>query len=129
MATSVQSSVFFLKRKPLYETERVYELDIEPPPGFPRTNMEHEKVNDVVIEDIRGQEQNFTFCNNGFSLINLNGGITYEDFNDADKIEKIYLKNVASKIKSELGAARVQIFDYNVSADSGDPASRERRDN
>lgn len=91
--------------------------------------MEHEKVDDVVIEDIRGQEQNFSFCNNGFSLINLNGGITYEDFNDTDKIESIYLKNVASKIKSELSAARVQIFDYSVSADARGPASRERRGN
>jgi len=40
--------------------------------------------------------------------------MTYEDFNDETKIDKVYLKEIAESLKSSLHACRVQIFEHLV---------------
>ncbi|KAL8899114.1 MAG: hypothetical protein Q9207_006365, partial [Kuettlingeria erythrocarpa] len=95
----------------LYKTEKVYEMRYDPPNGLPRTNMKVEKQGPIFIEDIRGCQGEFSFLQNGFEIMDFVGDFKPEDFDDRGFVLGEYLPKVAHKVKSILGAARVQIVD------------------
>jgi len=114
MAQNVQSSMYYLQRDRLYETEKVYELKYDPPEGYKKSNMLLQKCEDLLIEDIRGKEQDFSFEANGFTIMKVDCGMSVADFDDRQKIAEVYLGYIAHALQHLLGAARVQIFDYIV---------------
>ena len=115
MAALVQSSMYFLDRDPLYETEKLYELKYDPVGSIPRTNMKLSKWDDVEIRDIRGKKDSVSFQTDGFCLMNMSSAMAHEDFDDIQKVEAVYLQEVGEALKKTLSAKRVQIFDFTVS--------------
>lgn len=108
-----RTTINFIQRDELYLEEKPYLLTYEAPQGFPRTNIKlDERV--VAVEDIRGHENEFTINKNGFTIMQVNTKLSYEDFNDDALVKQVYLKEVAEALKSLLGASRVQVFEHIV---------------
>ncbi|CAN9210814.1 unnamed protein product [Alternaria alternata] len=108
---AVPASVYHLERNDLWKKEKPFFLDYTPVPPAIKSNAVI-KPQDVVIEDIRGNENNFTYDRNGFCMLPVDDGMSAEDFDDEKKIRELYLPYVAEVVKQNLGASRVQIYDY-----------------
>lgn len=107
------TTINFIQKDELYLEEKPYLLTYEAPHGFPRTNIKlDERV--IAVEDVRGHENEFTINKNGFTIMQVNTKLSYEDFNDDDLVKQVYLKEVAEALKSLLGASRVQVFEHIV---------------
>ena len=76
----------------------------------------------VEIENIRGQEQGFTFEDNGILFRDLPTQVT--DFRDPTQQEEIYNAELVAALKTHLGAQEVLIFDHTVRVGDGDQADR-----
>ena len=74
--TIVEFSVYFLERSELWKTEKPFALDYAPEPPAIRTNATV-KDREIVVEDIRDRESQFTYAGNGFCLLCLENGMDY----------------------------------------------------
>lgn len=109
----VNATLSFLADDGLYLTERPYSLKFEAPAGLRRSNILVEK-HQQNIEDVRGLEKNLTLDENGFVLVHLDTEMTYEDFEEEDRVKAVYLVEVAEMLQKLVGASRVQVFEYVV---------------
>lgn len=107
----VESWMYFLKKDPKYDVERIYELRRQKPTAeVPRTNMLLEKVEGVQIHDVRGQE--CSFSTTGFFLLDMDTKLAAEDFNERNKVVGTFLPQLADAIKAKLNASRVLLFTF-----------------
>lgn len=83
----------------------------KPPPGKPEHNIGLE-AKPVVIHDARGHESEFTLDKNGFQF--MKHVSQYLDFDDKEKIQSVYYKEVEELVKRELGARKVFVFDHTL---------------
>ena len=112
MAASVHSYTHFLKRDELYDTEKPFSLRFTPPEGFPRANIKLER-HDIDIRDVR-EKRNLTFGKDGAAVLEFNSKMIYEDYDDENVVQDVYLKEVSNFLKKFLGAQHVQIFEHTV---------------
>lgn len=114
----VEASVHFLKKDPLHDEEKPYafryEIDGE---DVPQSNMEMEKKETIQITDLRGIEHEFSLERNGFTIMNLEGGLQYEDFYDEEKVQT-YFRELENLLSEHLGASKVEIFRHGVLAEA-----------
>ena len=108
----VQSSMYFLKRAALYNTEKVYEIRSNDFPTVPRTNMLLEKVDGIPIRNVRGEHCSLE--THGFFCLRLDSTLVAEDFQQQSNITGIYLPQLTRAIEASLNANRIQIYDYTV---------------
>ncbi|QKX62998.1 uncharacterized protein TRUGW13939_10166 [Talaromyces rugulosus] len=94
---SVHAALGFLPNEELFQHERPYSLKFEPPEGLRRTNIQAE-YRENIIEDIRGHEDDFNMEKNGFALVPFHTKMTYEDFENEDKILAIRKQHEAFPI-------------------------------
>jgi hypothetical protein len=110
----LKATAYFLARDDLYRTVKPYYLeylsDI-----VPRSNLKTHKIDDLLIRDLRGREHEFTFEENGFTILEMHSSMSYEDFDDKDKVENIYCEELGATLLEYTGATSVQIFDTTVS--------------
>lgn len=111
----LRTTTYYADRKDEHTVDKPYELRFSPPKDFPATNITFSSHDNVKVEDIRGREHAFQAQSCGFQLCELRTSLTYEDFANHTKVEQIYLDEAASCLKRVLGAARVLVFDHNVS--------------
>lgn len=114
MAVAVNSSVYFLERSELWESEKPFLFDYAPEPPALKSNATVERE-DITVEDTRGRESDFTYEKNGFFLLQHDFSMEATDFDDDKKVKEVYLRQVGDLVKEALGASRVQIYDYIVS--------------
>lgn len=116
----ITASLKFLERSPLYEKEKPYTIDHSIPvweADIERTNI-RTNAHEVVITDIRGKEDQFTFDANGFAIIEMESEMTYEDFQDRNKVEAVFCEEMASSLLQYFNdAAAIRVFDIEVRAD------------
>lgn len=110
LAETLMSALWFLKRDSLYETGTAYKVRYDPPNGLLRTNMRLGQ-HPVALVDIRKRQSEFSFSQNRFTIMNLNCGLTRDDF---EKVLNLYLPEAAHRVKRLLGADHVQVLDYVV---------------
>ena len=119
MASSdIQARLRFMKRAEIYKTEKPWGLNYgfdNWPTGIARGNFVREDVEDILINDLRGRENQFTFKRHGFAVVEMHSSMTYEDFSSPKKVEEIYCAELGSCLLEYLGATHVQIFDAQVS--------------
>jgi hypothetical protein len=108
------ATIMHLKPDPKYATVKPYFLDYEPPEDTPKSNTVLDPITNIPIYDIRGRETDFTIGTNGFCLMKFDTGMKHDEYYDDAKVREIFLKNAAAAAKQQLGASRVQIFDYGV---------------
>ena len=114
MVRSVSTSMHFLEDNILYQSVKPYTIIFKPPDGFPKTNICLEEQSDIVVEDIRGRERDFTMDQAGFTIMELQSQLLYKEFSDDEKVIDVYLKEVADSLQKHLGAERVQIYEHLV---------------
>lgn len=115
MPNDVLTMTYYADRDEKYLKEKPYELKFLPPEDFPVTNMKWSRYDNISVTDVRGHEDKNNIERTGFLTHRLVTSLTYEDFSDSQKIEQVYLREVAHCLKHALGADRVLVFDYNVS--------------
>jgi len=94
-------------------------IDVPPPAGKPKwTGIEDKRS--VTIEDGRAHSADFTLDRNGFALRLVPSAV--DDFSDEQRVRDIYYAEAERLLRSELGAARVVVFDHTI---RGPNASRE----
>ncbi|KAF2791172.1 hypothetical protein K505DRAFT_249527 [Melanomma pulvis-pyrius CBS 109.77] len=81
-----------------------YELKFDLPPGLPKSNAVPRKNEGIVVEDIRGGEEEFSIEKNSFVIMNLDAHVTVQDFVrcDGEEPAKQYSKPLAESLKSFL---------------------------
>ncbi|KAJ3544431.1 hypothetical protein NM208_g3055 [Fusarium decemcellulare] len=108
---TLQSSMYFLRRDPLYDSEKVYEIRRkELKAGIPRTNADLEKVEGICIQNMRGM--NPSLAEHGFCCMNLDTNLQPEDFQNESRIVEEYFPKLTQAVKASLGADRIQIYDF-----------------
>lgn len=119
------ATLHYLKRT----AERPVRYVEEPPAGVPQWNG-IDDPRQILIEDARGHEQEFTLDRNGFQLVNAPSLV--RDFYDADEVAKVYYREVDRLLRAQLGVTRVVIFDHTVRnagrAGAREPARRVHND-
>jgi len=91
--------------------EAPYSYVQEPPEGKPSTNIGTDP-HPVVVHDARGRESEFTIDTTGFQYVkNVS---SEKDFDDEERIQSVYYKEVEELLKKEVGAKRVFIFDHTI---------------
>lgn len=110
--TTIESSMFYLDRVQLYETEKPYSMRYLPE-DIPQCNYFKVK-HPITVKSMRGSGR-FHIDECGFQLINIHSGLTYDEFWVNEKVQSVYIPEVEKALKSELGAAHVHVLDYAVS--------------
>lgn len=109
----IRSQIHFLKRQDIYDTEKPYTLRFLPPEGFLRANISLEQ-HSIEIQDIRN-ETPLEFERDGVAILNLPSQMSYEDYDDEQKVKEVFLKEVANALKAHLQAQHVQVYEHTVS--------------
>jgi hypothetical protein len=63
---SILSSIYFMKKDGLHETEKPYAFHYAVLEDVAQTNMLMEKISNIPITNIRGRESDFVFEKDGF---------------------------------------------------------------
>lgn len=107
---AVNGKIYFLSRIPAYDNVKPYTLRYTPEDGFPQTNVERE-LHTLTFQDMR---KNFyiPYDKCGFKVANLQSRMSYDDFDDPDKVESLHQQEVADCVKDSLKASSVEILDY-----------------
>ncbi|KAL8811536.1 MAG: hypothetical protein Q9200_001728 [Gallowayella weberi] len=110
---AVETSMHFLRRDELYNSEKPYQLKYAAAEGVPISNFRLEKKEPIKINSLRGCEKEFSFDKNGFTVMKIDEDIPYNDFSDGAGIRR-YLDVVAAGLQNLLGADKVQVYQYVV---------------
>ncbi len=82
-----------------------------PPPGVvPFTGIDDPR--EVLIQDGRGRESEFSLDRNGFQLVKAPTQV--RDFYSREEVQSVYYPEVERLLKDVLGASRVVVFDHNT---------------
>ena len=90
-----ETSMYFLAHSPLHK-EKPYRLKCVPSASLSETNI-HVEEHKISIHDVPQHDQALDLQKDGFALIPMTSAMTYEDFEDEEKIKEIYLKELAPK--------------------------------
>ena len=117
VAGPVRASLNYLT--PILAKPQTYNYD--PPAGVPRQNFDNE-AHQVLIEDIRGCETDFSLDRHGFAAIEHSSRET--DFASEESILALYYPESEALLRDRLNAQRVLIFDHTIRR--RDPAGADR---
>lgn len=108
----VRASVGFLRDLNLYNREKPFHLDLSKDREADSflTNIVHDVYDDVIVTDIRGNEGLFNLDIHGFQLAKHITSMHPHDFDEPEKIRAAYFPEMASYLKTFLGAKSVQIM-------------------
>lgn len=91
---------------------------VEPLPNTPQRNY-GDAWTDVTLQDLRGQEQNFTLDRNAFTTYQ-NIPSDEHDFTDDARIKSIYYPEVEKLLLEKVdGAKRILLFDHTIRRPTG----------
>jgi len=114
MSFDITSELVFLQRDPKHEAEKPYKLQYDPGNDLPRKNCVDELQEGIVIHDMRTKEHDFKLESNGFCISKLESQLLPEDFDDDNKVKKVYYSELKSLLKTKLGARRIEILEHCV---------------
>ncbi|MCJ1308077.1 hypothetical protein MMC25_001728 [Agyrium rufum] len=80
--------------------------------GKPETYDRPTEPFDVIVHDIRGQEQDYTLDTTGFQIVGHRSA--EKAFVDDDQIKAVYYPETEQLLKDATGASRVFIFDHTI---------------
>jgi len=109
----LEASIYFLENNEIYRTEKPYHLQY-PISGVERSNLRTQKNEHIPIRDLRGREDEIGFENNGIAILEMETSMTYEEFNDKEKLKNVYCEEVGNALLQYTGAKEVQIYDFDV---------------
>lgn len=117
---NIESTMYYLENIPLYETEKPYTMRYLPEEDIPQSNFQKCEKPITAINMRRSDVRPFKFDECGFKLIELHSKMSYDDFWDNEKIQKVYIQEVREAIKKAIGAKFVWVLDYAVGIPGGE---------
>lgn len=117
---NIESTMHYLENIPLYETEKPYTMRYLPEEDIPQSNFQKCEKPITAINMRRSDVGPFKFDECGFELIELHSKMSYDDFWDNEKIQKVYIQEVREAIKKAIGAKFVWVLDYAVGIPGGE---------
>jgi hypothetical protein len=109
----VRSSAFFIPRLELFKTVEPYYLN-KPSSVLPQSNANTVRVNNILFQDLRGRENEKTFKERGFGVIDFHYSLKYDDFFNHSMVHSVYAREIATCLAQYTGGNYVHIFDLNV---------------
>jgi hypothetical protein len=106
------ASLFFLARRPLYDTEKPFTLRYDPGHGLAASNVESEE-HEVEVYNMRLHELSYDAC--GFQYCKISSIMEYADYAEERTIRQKHFPEVEACVKKVLGASIVEIIDLAVS--------------
>lgn len=110
--TTIESSMYYLDRVQLYDTEKPYSMRYLPEEDIPQCNYVKVKY-PISVRSMR-ESGPFRINECGFQLIDIHSNLTYDDFWINDRVQSVYITEVKKALKLELGAKYVHVLDYAV---------------
>lgn len=114
---TVNSQVNYLKKLPLYQREKPFQLFVPIDPDAPdqrATNLEFES-NERTFHDIRDRIHDCSLDTHGFQLLDHPTKLDLPSFQDRATVESRYFPEVEQILKNiEGGYDRIFIFDWRV---------------
>lgn len=112
--SEVQTSIHFLKKTTLYETEKPYAFRYHDDNiDVPQSNMRMENHHKITVTNLRSYGSPLSFEQNGFAVLNLQSQLNPEDFYDTQRLP-VYFRELEDLLKSWLGADHVKVFRHGV---------------
>jgi len=109
---SITASLYFLARRPIYDSEKPFTLRYDPGNSLPASNVESEE-HEVEIRNMRLHEFSYEKC--GFQWCRVSSSMEYSDYSDDNIIQQKHFPEVKACLKKALGASLVEIIDLAVS--------------
>ena len=111
---AVRANIHFLKTDARYQKEKPYAFRYEPDTkDIPQSNMELEKVEGILIRDIRGLEPEYSLDLHGFTVLRQESALEHRDYYNPDRVW-IYLRELEDLLKTHLNASKVEVFRHGV---------------
>ncbi|KAF2185529.1 methyltransferase [Zopfia rhizophila CBS 207.26] len=104
----VTTSLFFLARLPVYDSEKPFTLRYDPGHGLPASNVESEE-HEVQVHNMRLHKLSYEEC--GFQYCKISSAMQYGDYAEEHIIRQKHFPEVKACLKNALGAAFVEIID------------------
>lgn len=108
----VGAELQFLARDELYEKVKPYSMCYKPMGDLKQSILIPQKYF-VTMKSIRNAN-GLAFDHCGFDFLNLESKMSYEDFDDPQKIASIYAPEISAALKDRLSAQHVYVTDYAV---------------
>lgn len=114
MDHSLTADTHFLARHPIFGEEKPYSMRYPPETDIPQSNFMRDK-RPLRLANMRQHQDKLNFREVGFGVMSLESEMSYEDFEDDEKLRTIYREEIAIHLKKMLGAAHVLVLDHVVS--------------
>ncbi|AEO67444.1 uncharacterized protein THITE_2088932 [Thermothielavioides terrestris NRRL 8126] len=109
---SVHATMYFLQRSSIYDEEKPYSLRFPPGDGLAQSNILRE-AHLIQVASMRGRSDlRLETC--GFEVMAFSSPLSYEDYEDANKIAHVLLPALCRKLKQHLSAQHVVALDFSV---------------
>ncbi|KAK6449910.1 hypothetical protein FP744_10006160 [Trichoderma asperellum] len=111
---TIESSMYYLDRVPLYDIEKPYSMRYLPEEDIPQSNYVKVK-HPISVRSMRELGVGpFRIEQCGFQIINIHSKLTYDEFWDNERVQSVYIPEVKQALKLETGAKYVHVLDYAV---------------
>jgi hypothetical protein len=116
---TVQATIEYLRKLPLYEEEKPYWCFLPPKDGFdPDTqrvdNLEFEEHSNITVQDLRDLDEAPRIGDYGFEVLKHESKFMHFDAADAaDQVEK-YRSETEELLKEKLGAVYAKCYDHRL---------------
>lgn len=113
MACHEIGTLWFMERNSRFEHEKPFLFTYPLDDGVFPSNLKHEARSDISIRNLRDYVPSYD--HSGIGLLSMDTGLSYEDYDDATKVETVLLPRARQAMMSFLGAKAVHIIEYKVS--------------
>lgn len=103
----------FLARDARFRHEKPYSMRYPPEIDILQSNLIQD-AKSVQLEDMRHHIGTLEFEQCGFRVMSLVSSMAYSDFEDEDKVTRIYREEIASTLGESLQATHVHVLDHVV---------------
>ena len=111
-----QAALTFFERESWPSHERPYELLFQPPNGtIPVCNYNVVQVPNVPVHNLRPLKDKLSLDHEGFLVALLDTTMEYDDYFDHEKLKCIYMTEIKTYLKKQLGVRAAYIHECVVS--------------
>ena len=109
----VLTRMFFLGRDELYETVKPYSIRYDVKVCIPQDNIRRVE-HPVTVKDLRNSAEENDFGISGFMIRPIKSSMTYEDYNDEEKIRRIHIPEILAEVQNAFSADDIHALEYVV---------------
>ncbi|KAI9685647.1 MAG: hypothetical protein M1820_010756 [Bogoriella megaspora] len=109
----VTTQMFFLDRDELYDTVKPYVIRYDVKTAVPPENIKRLSCS-VTVRDLRQYKEELQFADCGFKVLSLPSSMTYEDYEDEEKIRRHHVPEILNQVKESFSADDAHVLEHVV---------------